>query len=151
MKEAYGKIEGFDIKNNPVIVLDSNNWHHGVIGIVSSRITEKYCRPSILVSFDGNDSIAPSPDDVGKGSGRSIKGMNLVDALYNCSEHLVKYGGHELAAGLSVTRSELPLFIKKINDYARETLTDDDMIPTIECDCELNFSETSFAPLSPMV
>lgn len=144
MQEAYVKIESLDINENPVIVLDADDWHHGVIGIVSSRITEKFGRPSILVSFEGNEGEA-SPDDVGKGSGRSIKGLNLVDALCYCSEHLVKFGGHELAAGLSVTRGELPIFVEKINDYARKTLTDDDLVSVIETDCEICFTDISLA------
>jgi single-stranded-DNA-specific exonuclease len=144
MKEAYDKIEDYNIDKDPVIVLDADNWHHGVIGIVSSRITEKYFRPSILVSFEGN-SGEKSPDDIGKGSGRSIKGMNLVDALYNCNEHLVKFGGHELAAGLSVTRSELPAFREKINEYARANLTAEDMIPSMEADYEIAFSDINLA------
>ena len=145
MQEAYEKIEALDIKNNPVIVLDADDWHHGVIGIVSSRITEKYSRPSILVSFEGNDEDVDHLDNVGKGSGRSIKGMNLVDALCYCSDHLVKFGGHELAAGLSVTREQLPLFIEKINEFARANLSDEDMIPVIEADCEIEFSDVSLA------
>ncbi len=145
MNEAYREIEKFDIENNPVIVLDRDNWHHGVIGIVSSRITEKYSRPSILVSFEGNESTAPSPDDIGKGSGRSIKGMNLVDALYYCEELLVKFGGHELAAGLSVTRGSLPAFREKINEYAKQNLSEIDMIPTVEADCEIDFSDVSLS------
>ena len=141
-QEAYAKIENIDIVNNPVIVLDADDWHHGVIGIVSSRITEKFSRPSILVSFEGNEGT-PSPDDVGKGSGRSIKGLNLVDALCYCSDHLVKFGGHELAAGLSVTRGELPKFVEKINEFARNALTDDDLVSVIETDCEIKFSDIS--------
>ena len=139
MQEAYDKIEQIDIDNTPVIVLSADDWHHGVIGIVSSRITERYCKPSILVSFEGNESDIPSSDDVGKGSGRSIKGMNLVDALCHCSDHLVKFGGHELAAGLSVTRGELDNFRNMINDYARASLTEEDMIPTVEADCVVDF------------
>ena len=145
MQEAYEKIEQYDIEKNPVIVLDADTWHHGVIGIVASRITEKYTRPAILVSFEGNESPMPTPDDVGKGSGRSIKGMNLVDALCHCQEHLVKFGGHELAAGLSVTRSELDNFRRLINEYARANLTEKDMIQTVEADCELNFSDVNLA------
>ena len=145
MQEAYQKIEQYDIEKNPVIVLDADNWHHGVIGIVASRITEKYTRPAILVSFEGNDGDTPSPDDVGKGSGRSIKGMNLVDALCHCSDHLVKFGGHELAAGLSVTRGELENFRRLINEYAVNNLTDKDMVQTVEADCELNFSDVNLA------
>lgn len=145
MLEAYKKIEQMDIDNNPVIVLDADEWHHGVIGIVSSRITEKYGRPSILVSFEGNDPATPSSEAVGKGSGRSIKGLNLVDALCYCSDHLVKFGGHELAAGLSVTRSELPLFREKINEFARANLTEKDMIPVIEADMEIRFQDINLA------
>ncbi len=145
MKEAYEKIESYDIEKNPVIVLDADNWHHGVIGIVSSRITEKYFRPSILVSFEGNEGTEPSDGDVGKGSGRSVKGMNLVDALYHCSEHLVKFGGHELAAGLSVTREALPEFRRKINEYARESLTKEELIPSLEADLEVDFRDISLS------
>lgn len=145
MQEAYKKIEQYDIEKNPVIVLDADNWHHGVIGIVASRITEKYTRPAILVSFEGNESEVPSPDDVGKGSGRSIKGMNLVDALCHCSDHLVKFGGHELAAGLSVTRAELDTFRRLINEYALNNLDEKDMVQTVEADCELEFTDVNLA------
>ncbi len=144
MLEAYEKIDALDIDNNPVIVLNADDWHHGVIGIVSSRITEKYCRPSILVSFEGNETLG-APDNVGKGSGRSIKGLNLVEALCHCGEKLVKFGGHELAAGLSVTRENLPLFIESINKYARENLSPDDMIPSIEADMEIPFDSINLA------
>lgn len=145
MQEAYEKISQYDIENNPVIVLDADTWHHGVIGIVASRITEKYTRPTILVSFEGNEEGTPHMEHMGKGSGRSIKGMNLVDALCYCQDHLVKFGGHELAAGLSVTRAELDNFRRTINEYARANLTENDMIQTVEADCELDFGEVSVA------
>ena len=144
MKEAYSKIEELDIENNPVIVLDADNWHHGVIGIVASRITEKYSRPSILVSFEGNEDGSVSEYDIGKGSGRSIKGLNLVDALCHCSDQLVKFGGHELAAGLSVERGKLQAFREKINSYAKENLKEENMIPTLEADAEINFKDINF-------
>ena len=145
MQEAYVKIEECDIDRDPVIVLDADHWHHGVIGIVASRITEKYCRPSILVSFEGNESSTPSVDDVGKGSGRSIKGMNLVDALYYCSDNLIKFGGHELAAGLSVSRGSLNEFRARINEYARANLSQADMITTVEADCQVNFEDVNLS------
>ena len=145
MQDAYKKIEEADINNNPVIVLDADDWHHGVIGIVSSRITEKYSRPSILISFEGNDPETPSGECVGKGSGRSIKGMNLVDALCHCDDLLLKYGGHELAAGLSVSRANLEAFKKKINDYARTNLSEEDMIPTLDTDLEIDFDDINLA------
>ena len=141
MQEAYDKIANLNIQDDPVIVLDADGWHHGVIGIVASRITEKYSRPTILVSFEVSGE--PTSADIGKGSGRSIKGLNLVDALCYCSDNLVKFGGHELAAGLSVTREALPVFRAKINEYARNNLCEDDMHPAIEADCEIAFSDLS--------
>ena len=139
MQEAYDKIDNENLDKDPVIVLSADGWHHGVIGIVASRITEKYSRPTILVSFETEDGVQ-SEDDIGKGSGRSIKGLNLVDALCYCSDHLVKFGGHELAAGLSVTRRELKTFRELINKYARENLDEDAMIPTLEADCKVDIS-----------
>ena len=146
MKEAYAKIDAeHDFANDSVIVLDADTWHHGVIGIVASRITEKYGLPSILVSFEGCDPEHHTDADVGKGSGRSIKGMNLVEALVYCSAHLKKHGGHELAAGLSVTRGELPAFRKMVNEYARAHLSEEARVPTLEGDCEIRLSEVSMA------
>lgn len=135
IEDAYRKIEEeHDFKNDLVIVLDEDNWHQGVIGIVSSRITEHYNLPSILISFDG---------DIGKGSGRSIKGLNLVDALKYCDGCLLKYGGHELAAGLSIERSKLPEFKRRINEYARKYLTDDDLVISVPVDCEIEAKDVS--------
>ena len=145
VSEAYEMIERRGYGDMPIIVLDGDHWHHGVIGIVSSRITEKYYRPSILISFEGGAvGGEPSDEDVGKGSGRSIKGLNLMDALCACSEHLVKFGGHELAAGLSVRRGDLSTFREKINQYAAAVFSEVDLVPQIEADCEVAFSELSF-------
>lgn len=136
-QEAYEIIEAeHDFQNDRVIILDSDHWHHGIIGIVSSRITERYGLPSILISFEGTEN--DGEDAVGKGSGRSIKGMNLMDALVHSSEHLVKFGGHELAAGLSVTRRELPAFRHAMNEYARSVLDEDALIPTLDADMVLS-------------
>jgi len=145
IEEAYEKISRIDVEKYPVLVLDADDWHHGVIGIVSSRITEKFSRPSILVSFKQTEQECELNGEVGKGSGRSIKGLNLVDALVYCSEYLVKYGGHELAAGLSVERSKLKDFRDKINEYARENLKKEDMIPTVEADSVISFSDISLS------
>ncbi len=144
MQDAYSMIESINLDDNPVIVLNADTWHHGVIGIVASRITEKYSRPSILVSFLGATSDEHG-NDIGKGSGRSIKGMNLVDALFHCEEHLLKCGGHELAAGLSVTRGELDNFRRKINIYAKDNLLASDMVPTYEADAIIDFSSINVA------
>lgn len=144
-EEAYRMIEQtHDFEHDRVIVLSSENWHHGIIGIVASRITDRYGLPSILISFDGGritDGI--TDDDVGKGSGRSIKGMNLAEGLAACGEYLVKAGGHEMAAGLSIKRGELESFREAINEYAANVLTDEDLIPAIEADEEVTLSELS--------
>lgn len=140
--QAYKMIEEkHDFSKDKVIVLDENIWQQGIIGIVSSRITEKYGLPSILISFDGSVKDYETPDDLGKGSGRSVKGMNLVEALDYCKELLVRFGGHELAAGLSIKRCHIDAFREKINEYARERLIDDLSVVKYEADCELSSDE----------
>ena len=139
--EAYQKIEDtFDAENDLVIVLDSNHWHQGIIGIVASRITEKYGLPSILISFDPlTDEDHPMDD--GKGSGRSVKGMNLVEALNYCDELLLKYGGHELAAGLTIKRANLEEFRRKINEYAKNHLNEDVFRVCIDADVSIRMKD----------
>ena len=138
-EQAYRTIEQqHDFQNDRVIVLEDDSWQQGIIGIVSSRITEKYGLPSVLISFDGATRGYASLDDVGKGSGRSIKGMNLVDALTYCSDLLTRYGGHELAAGLSIARCNIDEFRKRINQYARENLDNDALDIRYEADCEVD-------------
>ncbi len=121
---------------SPVIVLDDEGWNHGIIGIVSSRITEKYGKPSIIISFE---------DGVGKGSGRSVKGMNLVEALFHCSDLLEKFGGHELAAGLTIKRENLEPFKEKLKEYALSSLGKEAAAPSIELDFELSPSEMTLS------
>ncbi len=136
IEEALERIyDEHDLRRDKVIVLADDGWNHGVIGIVASRLVEKFSMPTILVTFDGVDPLAPtSPHDVGRGSGRSIKGMNLVDALTACSDCLVKYGGHELAAGLSIERRALPEFRRRINEYANNVFSDGESEIVIEAD-----------------
>ena len=117
-----------DFENDPVLVLANENWHHGVIGIVSSRLTERYNLPTLLISVE---------DGVGKGSGRSIKGLNLTEALTECSDLLIRYGGHELAAGLTISADKIDEFRIKLNEYARQHLSTDDTAPTLEIDHEV--------------
>ena len=112
---------------DPVIVLASENWHHGVIGIVSSRLTERFGIPSILISVE---------DGVGKGSGRSIKGLNIMETLGECKELLMRYGGHELAAGLTVSAENIDAFREMINEKARAKIDPEGVQSCIEIDCE---------------
>jgi single-stranded-DNA-specific exonuclease len=140
--EAYEMLENSTAyDNDKVIVLAHDNWQQGIIGIVSSRITEKYGLPSILISFSGSDE--PDALDDGKGSGRSIKGLNLVEALGACEDLLVKYGGHELAAGLTVKRGRLDEFRRRINEYADAHMTEDMFSIKLSAECELSMSEVN--------
>lgn len=141
--EAYEQIEQMPYgQDHPVIVLENNHWQQGIIGIVSSRITEKYGLPSILISFDGAmQHEEENPMDDGKGSGRSIKGLNLVEALNHCEDLLTKYGGHELAAGLTIKRCKLEAFRDRINEYAKTQLTEESFKIHMEADMELSMEE----------
>lgn len=143
-EEAYAMIDDLaDMDNNPVIVLDSNGWQQGIIGIVSSKITERYGLPSILISFDGSVCGEDNPMDDGKGSGRSIKGLNLVEALKYCEDLLLKYGGHELAAGLTVKRCNLDAFRERINEYAREQLSEESFKICMDVDLSVSMKDVS--------
>lgn len=135
--EAIGMVEDNpDFADDRVILLGSDDWNQGVIGIVASRITEKFDRPAILVSFSGEtDDSGPSPSDVGKGSGRSVPGFNLFDALSACSDCLVRFGGHEQAAGLSVRRDMMETLRARLNEYAAEH-SDGIGVQVIEYDSE---------------
>lgn len=144
--EVYQKIEQMPPELcERIIVIEGDTWQQGIIGIVSSRITEKYGLPSILISFDGATRGYPSDDDLGKGSGRSIKGLNLVEALANSEEYLARFGGHELAAGLTIRRGNIDAFRKYINRYAHEKLTEDMLCISIDADCEVQMQELTLA------
>jgi single-stranded-DNA-specific exonuclease len=135
------------LKNGGVIVLADDNWQQGVIGIVASRITEKFGLPSILITFEGSVPLLSdeSPIDLGKGSGRSVKGFNLVTALSECEDLLEKYGGHELAAGLSVRRGNLEAFREKLNEYARPIINSLENIQVLEADIVISPDEVSIS------
>ena len=124
--QAIKIIEENNLADNKVIVVASEGWHQGVIGIVSSKITEKYYKPSILITI--ND------EGVGKGSGRSTSSFSLFEALSNCSELLQKYGGHSLAAGLTISVDNIKEFTRKINTYADLVMKEDDFTPKIFID-----------------
>ena len=116
--------------NDKILVFASDNWHHGVIGIVASRIIEKYGKPCILLCGDGENM---------KGSARSVKGISIFELLQKTSSSLLKYGGHEMAAGLSLSRDKYNDFRNEIIEYSNKTITDKMLIPVIEAECELPF------------
>lgn len=141
-EQAYVKIEeSFDPENDRILVLEDDSWHQGIIGIVASRVTEKYGLPSILITFDGATRGYPSDDDIGKGSGRSVKGINLVEAMNSCSDVLIKYGGHELAAGLSLKRSDIPEFRRRLNEYVKLNMDANPVNVDIEADAVIGFDD----------
>ncbi len=109
--EAVEVIERNGYYNDRVIVVNGNNWHVGVIGIVASKLTEKYAKPTIVINNDGARSV---------GSGRSIEPFSLFNAISSCEDLLVKFGGHELAAGLTLSEENIDLFRTRINKYARQ-------------------------------
>src|SRR5207244_12019434 len=119
-----------------VIVVYDRGWHPGVLGIVASRIAHKYHRPTIVIGFDETG--------VGKGSGRSIEGFNLVQALTRCADKIDKYGGHEMAAGLTIQEQNVDLFAEQFRQTARELLSDDDLQHRLQLDHEITFSELNF-------
>lgn len=126
-EEAIKIIENnADIKYRRVIVVSGEDWHQGVIGIVASRVAERYGKPCIVISEN---------DDVSRGSGRSIEGFSLYDALSYCSDTLVQYGGHVLAAGLSIDKGRISEFRDKINEYAEKS---EPTVGVLHIDCKLN-------------
>jgi len=123
----------FDAARDAAIVAGAHGWHPGVLGIVASRIVRKYHRPAIVIGFDESG--------MGKGSGRSIEGLNLVEALNRCAGSLDNFGGHEMAAGLAVHEGNFDLFAKAFRNAARELLSDEALQPCLRLDHELAFTE----------
>ncbi|HIQ80169.1 MAG TPA: single-stranded-DNA-specific exonuclease RecJ [Candidatus Scatavimonas merdigallinarum] len=115
------------LKHDRILVVDGENWHQGVIGIVASRLKEIYGRPVIVITRNG---------DMAKGSGRSIKGFSLCDAVFSCSSLLTHYGGHPMAVGISLAVDRIEAFRKAVNEYA--AATQEMPLPTLEIDCKLN-------------
>lgn len=125
-KSAVKMIEDGGYHHNRVIVVCGEGWHFGVLGIVASRICERYGKPTLVLS--GENGVA-------HGSGRSFSGFHLYDAINACSDVLLKYGGHKLAAGISVSTDKVDLFTKRINEYAVTQLY---AVPQLNIDFRLN-------------
>lgn len=123
-EEAINAIEIGDIKDRNSIVLGGDGWHHGVIGIVASKITDMYFKPTILICFEG---------DEGKGSGRSIMGFDLHKALCSTSEYLEKYGGHSMAVGVSLKKDQFNNFKNAFEEYVKNAEIEN-IVPIINID-----------------
>jgi single-stranded-DNA-specific exonuclease len=129
--EAALELAGDDIGGRYSLVLGEDGWHPGVLGIVASRIVEKFHRPTVVIGFQ---------DGQGKGSARSIRGFHMVDGLRSCADCLEKFGGHEYAGGLTVRRENFSTFAERFETIARATLAPEDLTPLLEIDAQLDFS-----------
>ncbi len=131
LEEALALIEKGDYADKKVVVLAHEGWHHGIIGIIASKLTEQLWKPTILISKDGNE---------GKGSGRSIPGLNLFEALQSAAPLLSRFGGHALAAGLTVPTENIAALSDALCEYANAVLTEEQMTPSIDIDAPLDIS-----------
>lgn len=125
---AFADIEAKGYMKDRVVVVDGENWHHGVIGIVASRVTERCGKPCMIISRGETEA---------KGSGRSIDGFSLFEAICACGDLLIKFGGHPMAAGITLKPENIEAFRKRINQYAAEHFP---QMPTqtVTLDCKLN-------------
>ena len=130
----------FDPERDPVIVLGSRSWHHGVVGIVASRLMRQYHKPTFIIAID--------EDGVGKGSGRSIEGLSLVEAIRACEGDLIAGGGHAMAAGLSIKEEKMDDFRKHFAAYVLENTNEEQRRPTLTYDAEISFDQLSLEFLS---
>ena len=130
-EDAINQIETNKLNEKNAIIIAGENWHHGVIGIVSSKITDLYFKPSILLCYE---------DDLAKGSGRSIPGFDLHEALMNCQNTIDRFGGHSMAIGIAIKRDKFEDFKKEFEEVAKEAKIDE-IIPIINIDAKINLSE----------
>ncbi len=133
IKEAIEETERvMNFNRDRVIVVGRDGWHQGVIGIVASRLVDKYNRPAVVIAFE---------DGKGKGSGRSIKSFHLYNALDACSDLFIQFGGHEQAAGLSIKQENLAAFRAKINQHAAEKYRPEDFVRKVNTDLTVSFKD----------
>ena len=132
-EDAVNQIEKNKLYENCAIVVGGDNWHHGVIGIVSSKITDLYFKPSILLCYEG---------DLAKGSGRSIPGFDLHDALMKCQDTIEKFGGHSMAIGITIKKDNFDKFANELEQIAKDSKIDE-IVPIINVDAKINLNEVS--------
>lgn len=125
LAEALDLVATLPAESTHSIVLAREGWHAGVIGIVASRLVERFYRPTVLIAMDGEG---------GKGSGRSIRGLHLYRALLECTDCLLAFGGHEMAAGLSIARDQVAELARAFEATARNALSGDDLVPALAYD-----------------
>jgi len=123
-------------ENNKVLVLASENWNQGVIGIIASRLVDEFNRPAIVIS---------KKEGIAKGSGRSIKGFHLYNVLELCQDILINFGGHKLAAGITIESNKIPEFKSRINEISQDFIKEDDLSPELKIDTEISLSKINFS------
>lgn len=132
--EAVERVETERLFEAPAIVLADPRWHPGVIGIVASRLVERYYRPTILIALE---------QGLGKGSARSIDAFHMVEALGSCTEFLLRAGGHAMAAGLTIAEEQVPAFSRRFLEVAGDRLSPEQLVPTLVVDAEVSLSEVT--------
>lgn len=132
-EDAVNQIEKNKLYENCAIVVGGDNWHHGVIGIVSSKITDLYFKPSILLCYD---------NELAKGSGRSIPGFDLHDALMKCQDTIEKFGGHSMAIGITIKKDNFDKFANELEQIAKDSKIDE-IVPIINVDAKINLNQVS--------
>jgi single-stranded-DNA-specific exonuclease len=150
LREALDQIHDVvDLEADKAIVLGAEGWHQGVIGIVASRLVERYHLPTVMIALQ---------DSEGKGSARSIPGFHLCEALKECEDLLIKYGGHKYAAGLSIRAENITQFRERFKEVSSRYLSDEDITPKLNIDQEIELDEINdefmkwiemFAPFGP--
>jgi single-stranded-DNA-specific exonuclease len=128
--EAMQMLSRMDLSETYCVVLAGEEWHSGVIGIVANKIVERSGRPSVLIAVNEETGV-------GRGSARSIRPFDMLEAITASSEHLIEFGGHSHAAGLSIDPAEIPAFAEKMNRLAATRLSEEDFIPVLEADAEV--------------
>jgi len=135
-EEAVEMVEQtVDLDQDSAIVLASEGWHPGVIGIVASRVVEKFYLPTVMISLDGN---------AGRGSARSIAGFDLYGALCKCEDALIAFGGHKYAAGLTIERGKVEHFAEILKRVADEEIPKENRVPCLKVDGEIDFSDIDY-------
>lgn len=134
--------ETFDTAKDCAIVVGGEGWHHGVVGIVASRLCRRFHRPALVIGFDASG--------VGHGSGRSIEGLSLVEALGQCADLLGPFGGHHMAVGLSVHRENFDLLRTRLNGVAAAKLQPADLIPRLHLDVRINVADINLEHLEEL-
>ena len=138
--EAQKMMEDPEQQRLPCIVLGGENWHHGVIGIVSSKITDMYFKPSVLLCYE---------DDLARGSGRSIPGFDLHEALEKCSTYIKQFGGHSMAIGVTIEKDNFETFKKEFEEYAEKSNISS-IVPVIKIDEKVQLQDISIKDIKDL-